>query len=212
MKRIAMIALVLFVGIGLLSAAAGSWSSGQGSSLTNDPENQIATMDVSLNLSGGGENLETETVMIGFSKTAVKTGEDTPEVETSAILTDNGNLQGTLSGDNVRYIYWKIASPSKLKIWLDYPAEMDGSTNTSNKLSWTITTTASPGADNGTAIGTTSQKDGETGYVVLNRDTSTGNFKFGTVGCQQLHITTASYSAAAIDSYSATLTLKVASV
>lgn len=212
MKRIAMIALVLFVGIGLLSADAGSWSSGQDNPLTDNPANQTATMNVSLNLSGDGENQETETVMIGFSKTEVKTGEGTPEVKNSAILTDNGNLQGTLSGDNVRYIYWKIASPSKLKIWLDYPAEMTGGTNNSNKLSWTITTTASAGANNGTAIGTASQKDGEIGYVVLDRDTSKGNFKFGTVGCQQLNITTASYSEAAIDSYSADLILKIASV
>ena len=210
MKRIAMMAIVLIAAIGLLSAA-GSWSLEDGP-LGTDLTKQSATMNVSLNLSGNGENQEKETITIGFSKTAVNTGGDTPDVKDSAILTDNGNLQGTLSGDNVRYIYWKIASPSKLKIWLDYPAEMTGGTNNSNKLSWTITTTASAGTDNGTAIGTAAQKDGEIGYVVLDRDTSTGNFKFGTVGCQQLHITTASYSAAAIDSYSADLILKIASV
>lgn len=208
MKRIAMMAIVLIAAIGLLSAA-GSWSLEDGS-LGTDLAKQSATMNVSLNLSGNGENQETETITIGFSKTAVNTGGDTPDVKDSAILTDNGKLQGTLSGDNVRYIYWKIASPSKLKIWLDYPAEMTG-TNISNKLRWTIATVpASSDADNGTAIGDGSSKE-ENGYLVLDRSTLS-NFKYGTVGCQQLNITTASYSEAAIDSYSADLILKIASV
>ena len=208
MKRIAMMAIALIAAIGLLSAA-GSWSLEDGT-LGTDMTKQSATMNVSLNLSGNGENQETETITIGFSKTAVNTGGDTPDVKDSAILTDNGNLQGTLSGDNVRYIYWKIASPSSLKIWLDYPAEMTGGTNNNNKLSWTITTTASAGANNGTAIGDGSSKE-ENGYLVLDRSTLS-NFKYGTVGCQQLNITTASYSEAAIDSYSADLILKIASV
>lgn len=208
MKRIAMMAIVLVAAIGLLSAAEGSWSLGDGT-LSADTTNQAATMNVSLNLSGKDDNQETETVTIGFSDEPVTKGEDVPSVSASAILTDNGSMQGTLSGDNVRYIFWKIASPSALKIWLDYPGEMSGS-NEKNKLDWTITTTATTGANNGTAISEESTKE-ENGYLVLDRS-NTSNFSYGTVGYQQLNITTASYAEAAIDNYSATLTLKVASV
>ena len=117
-------------------------------------------------------------------------------------------MQGTLSGKNIRYIYWKIASPSKLKIWLDYPAEMTGKT-TSKKLGWTITTKPESGSNNGTAISAESTKDRDIGYLVLDRSNPT---TFGTVGSQMLNITTESYSEATIDTYSETLTLKVASV
>ena len=209
MKRIAMMAIVLVAAIGLLSAAEGSWSLGDGT-LSTDTTNQAAAMNVSLNLSGNGNNQETETVTIGFSDKPVTKGEDVPSVSASAILTDNGSMQGTLSGDNVRYIFWKIASPSALKIWLDYPVEMSGKNDEENKLDWTITTTATTGADNGTAISEESTKE-ENGYLVLDRS-NTSNFSYGTVGCQQLNITTASYATAPIDSYSGTLTLKVASV
>ena len=70
MKKIAMIAVVLFLGITLLSADAGSWTLGKDSSLSSTfPEGgaQTATMDVSLNLTADGDNPETETITIGFS-------------------------------------------------------------------------------------------------------------------------------------------------
>ena len=213
MKKIAMIAVVLFLGITLLSADAGSWTLGKDSSLSSTfPEGgaQTATMDVSLNLTADGDNPETETITIGFSSSPVTEGDDVTNGISSAILTDNGNMQGTLSGENVRYIFWKIASPSKLKIWLDYDSVMNGKTD-SNELEWTITTTvAEEDVDNGTAISDESVSDAN-GYLVLNRS-DLSKFKFGTVGCQQLNITTASYATAPIDSYSGTLTLKVASV
>lgn len=209
MKKVAMIAVVLLLGITLLSAA-GSWSSSEDSPLTEEPNSQTATMNVSLNLTAGGDNPETETVTIGFSSNAVTPGGDSPSDKSTAILTDNGNMQGALSEDEPRYIYWKIASPSKLKIWLDYPEKMtDGDTSPTNTLDWTITTTPQSGSDSGTAISTESTKDGTIGYLVLDRSNPK---TFGTVGSQQLHITTESYSNAVIDTYTATLTLKVASV
>lgn len=206
MKRIAMMVFVLVAAIGLLSAD-GSWSLGDGS-LSTDPAGQSAAMIVSLNLTNSGDNQEKESIEIGFTDAAVTADSLVGEVKSTAILTNNGKLQGTLSGN--RYIYWQISSPSSMKIWLEVPAEMTGQTPT-NKLDWTVTTTAESGDDNGTAITEESVAESN-GYLVLNRDISGGKFKYGTIGSQKLEIVTDSYATAPIDSYSATLTLKIASV
>ena len=91
---------------------------------------------------------------------------------------------------------------------------MTGSSSSSNKLGWTITTSRpSNGATNGDVIedsANSANEDGTNSAIVLNRRSSEGDgFKYGTVGSQQLTIVTDPLDSAEIDNYTAILTLSV---
>lgn len=216
MKKGLSILLVLVLGMSMLMATTnqGSWSSSDTDGI--DTEGDSATMTVSFDLSGSGDD-DNESVTIGFSASAVNSLEAEVTPTTTATLKNQDGV-GKLSED--RYIFWQISSPSKLQVSLSWPAQMTGETKT-NKLGWTITssepvsaTTSSTDAKvtNGDVIADSDNEaegDNSNTAVVLDRQSG---FNYGTVGSQQLTIETASLDSAAIDSYSATLTLTVKAV
>lgn len=214
MKKGLSILLVLVLGMSMLMATTnqGSWSSSDTEGI--DKEGDSATMTVSFDLSGSVDD-DNESVTIGFSASAVNSLEAAVTPTSTATL-ENQDGVGKLSED--RYIFWQISSPSKLQVSLSWPAQMTGEIKT-NKLGWTITsskpaTTSSTDVKvtNGDVIADSHNKaegDNSNTAVVLDRQSG---FNYGTVGSQQLTIETASLDSAAIDSYSATLTLTVKAV
>lgn len=209
MKKSLLFSVVLVLGLSMLMASPGVWESTETDGV--DTVGDSATMNVSFNLSGIGDGSDkNESVKIGFSKVAVKSLEDDVQGQETAVLT-NQEGYGKLSED--RFIFWQISSAKEMEVSLSWPASMTGSSSSSNKLGWTITTSLpSNGATDGDVIEDSDNsaiEDGTNSAIVLNRSSEGDGFKYGTVGSQQLTIVTDPLDSAEIDNYTAILTLSV---
>lgn len=203
MKRLFLVFVVLICSAALFSTESeGAWISTEDDAV--DASGDTATMEVSFDLKGSdnpGEVDKNEHVKIGFSTAAVTSLEANVNGESTAELKVESGV-GVLSSD--RYIFWQISSSNPMTVSLSWDEKMEGGT-ASNKLGWSISTVLpSNGATNGTAF-TDGSFDGE---IVLDRS-KLENFKYGTVGSQQIVIETDPLTNAAIDNYSGTLCLTV---